>query len=95
LNLEQYEQRLRQLPCVVCFYKGMVDPADPKKCEALHHAGHDTDRSDWNQVPICHYHHQGSGGIHTLHRRGFEAQNKMTEMDMLAITRKLYAKEFE
>lgn len=90
LNLEQFEARLYQLPCVVCHHMGLKGDA-----EELHHAGHATDRSDWNQVPICKQHHQGPNGIHGLHRRGFEARYKITEMDLLAITRKLYAKEFE
>jgi hypothetical protein len=64
------------------------------RCEELHHAGHATDRSDWNQVPLCREHHTGANGIHGLHRRGFERRYNMTEMDMLGITRKLYAKEF-
>ena len=64
-------------------------------CEELHHAGRDTDRSDWNQVPICHEHHTGPNGIHGLRRRGFEARYNLTEMDMLALTRELYAREYE
>lgn len=89
MNLAKYEQRLRALPCVVCFHMGLQG-----QCEELHHAGKDTDRSDWNQVPICRSHHQGPNGIHGLHRRGFEARYKLTEMDLLAITRQLYAKEY-
>lgn len=90
MNLEQYEVRLRQLPCVVCVHMGLNG-----RCEELHHAGQATDRSDWNQVPICQQHHTGANGIHGLHRRGFESRYNLTEMDMLGITRKLYAKEFE
>lgn len=89
MNLTQFEARLRQLPCVVCDHMGMGG-----RCEELHHAGHDTDRSDWNQIPLCREHHQGASGIHGLRRRGFEARYKLTEMDLLARTRYLYAKEF-
>jgi hypothetical protein len=89
LNLQQFEARLRQLPCVVCDHMGLAG-----KCEELHHAGHSTDRSDWNQVPLCREHHQGATGIHGLHRRGFEARYKLTEMDLLSRTRYLYAKEY-
>jgi hypothetical protein len=88
MNLTQYEARLRQLECCVCHHMGMRGP-----CEELHHAGHATDRSDWNQVPICRTHHQGPLGVHPS-RRAFESRYKITEMDLLAITRKLYAEEF-
>lgn len=90
MNLQQFETRLRMLPCAVGVHMGL-----DCRCEELHHAGHDTDRSDWNQVPLCREHHQGANGIHGLHRRGFEARYRITEMDLLAITRKLYAQEFD
>ena len=90
VNLDKYEQRLRQLPCVVGVVTGQGCA-----CEELHHAGATTDRDDWNQIPVCREHHQGASGIHGLRRRGFEARYKTTEMKLLALTRKLYAKEFE
>lgn len=90
MNLQQFETRLRMLPCVVCHHMGIDQP-----CEELHHAGSATDRSDWNQVPLCRGCHQGPNGIHGLRRRGFEARYRITEMDLLAITRKLYAQEFD
>lgn len=89
VNLAQYESRLRQLPCVVGVHTGEGCP-----CEELHHAGEAADRDDWNQVPICQAHHTGPNGIHGLRRRGFEARYKTTEMKLLALTRKLYAKEY-
>lgn len=90
MNVDQYKSRLRLLPCVVCFYMGQKTP-----CDELHHAGDATDRDDWNLIPLCHDCHQGPNGIHGLHRRGFEARYKTTEMKLLAITRRIYAKEFE
>lgn len=90
MNLERYESRLRQLPCIVGHHMGMTC-----KCEELHHAGEATERSDWAQVPLCHEHHQGATGVHGLRRRAFEARYKLTDVQMLAITRQLYAKEFE
>ena len=89
MTLKQYEARLRLLPCVVCTHMGQTRP-----CEELHHAGDATDRDDWNQIPVCHSCHQGPNGIHGLRRRGFESRYKTTEMKLLALTRKLYAKEF-
>lgn len=90
MKLETFEARLRLLPCVVC----LVHEGIHRPCEELHHAGDASDRSDWNQIPLCRGHHQGPNGIHGLHRRGFEARYKTTEMKLLAETRRLYAKEF-
>lgn len=88
MNVQQYESRLRALPCVVGVHLGMAC-----RCEELHHAGDATDRDDWNQIPICRNHHQGPNGIHPS-RRTFEMKTKTTEMKLLALTRKLYAKEY-
>lgn len=90
MNLAKYETRLRALPCVVCRHMGQSGP-----CEELHHAGEHTERNDWAQVPLCFQHHQGPLGIHGLHRRAFESRYKLTDVRMLAITRELYAKEYE
>ena len=88
MNLDQYEARLRQLPCAVGHAIGLKCG-----CEELHHAGGATDRDDWNQIPICHDHHQGPLGIHPS-RRAFENRYKLTEMKLLAVTRRMYAKEY-
>lgn len=89
MNLDKYEARLRTLPCVVCLHMGTTGP-----CEELHHAGDATDRDDWNQIPVCKSCHNGPNGIHPSRRR-FEMRTKTTEMKLLALTRKLYAKEYE
>lgn len=90
MNLKKYESRLRQLPCIVGHVTGLGC-----ECEELHHAGDSTERSDWAQIPLCHEHHQGPTGVHGLHRRAFHARYKLTDVQMLAITRELYAKEYE
>lgn len=64
-------------------------------CEELHHVGDNSERNDWAIVPLCREHHQGTTGVHGLRRRAFEARYKLSDVKMLAITRKLYAKEFE
>lgn len=91
MNLQRYEARLRLLPCVVCFsHEGRMTP-----CEELHHVGDPaTERNDWNQIPICQTHHTGPNGVHGLHRREFVRRYKLTDLQMVAITRALYAKEF-
>lgn len=89
MNAKQYEQRLRALPCVVGVHTGQGCG-----CEELHHVGDAEERDDMNQVPLCHEHHQGSTGVHGLRRRAFEARYKLSDLKMLAITRRLYLKEF-
>lgn len=90
MNIDEYEARLRSLPCAVGEALGLGC-----RCEELHHAGPPTDRDDWNQIPICRDHHNGPLGIHPS-RRAFESRYKgLTEMKLLAITRRMYAKEYE
>lgn len=90
MNLSVYKDRLTWLPCIVGHVTGLGC-----KCEELHHAGEATERNDWALVPLCKEHHQGATGIHGLHRRAFAARYKLSDVKMLAITRELYAKEFE
>lgn len=90
MNLAKYEQRLRELPCIVGHVMGQAC-----KCEELHHAGEATERNDWAQVPLCKEHHVGASGVHGLHRRTFHMRYKLTDVKMLALTRELYAKEYE
>lgn len=89
MNQQQYESRLRLLPCVVGHHIGQAC-----RCEELHHVGPADERDDMNQVPICHAHHSGSEGVHGLHRRTFAMRYRLSDLQMLAITRKLYLKEF-
>lgn len=92
MNQEQYEARLRLLPCVVAHHLGTT-----KHCEGgltLHHAGPHDERDDANLVPLCYGHHQGPMGVHGLHRRAFERHYRLSDFKMLAITRRLYMREF-
>jgi hypothetical protein len=90
VNLALFKSRLASLPCVVGEVTGQACRA-----EELHHAGEHTERNDWALVPLCREHHQGATGVHGLHRREFHARYKLTDVRMLAITRELYAKEYE
>lgn len=89
MRVDQYEARLRALPCIVGTVTGQGC-----KCEELHHVGAAEDRDDMNQVPLCLEHHKGSTGVHGLHRRAFAARYKLNDLKLLAITRRLYLKEF-
>lgn len=63
--------------------------------QELHHVGEATERNDWAQIGLCREHHQGKTGIHGLHRRAFHMRYQLSDVKMLALTRQLYAKEFE
>lgn len=89
MNQAQYESRLRALPCVVGFHIGLGC-----SCEELHHVGDADERDDTNQVPICVEHHKGATGVHGLHRREFHRRYRLSDLQMLAITRRLYMKEY-
>lgn len=89
MNQSQYEARLRLLPCIVGHHIGQ-----DCRCEELHHAGPPEERDDMNLVPLCREHHQGPMGVHGLHRRAFDRHYRLSDFKMLAITRRLYLKEF-
>lgn len=89
MNQAQFEARLRALPCIVGTVTGQGC-----RCEELHHVGPADERDDANQVPLCHEHHEGPTGVHGLHRRAFHARYKLSDLQMLAITRRLYMKEY-
>lgn len=70
--------KLREFGCVIC-----------RAPAAIHHcftgAG---GRKDHDKVlPLCHYHHQGDQGIHTLSRRIWE-EKYSTETELLEKVRK-------
>lgn len=89
MNARSYERNLRELPCIV----GTVTGEDCS-CETLHHVGMPEDRDDMNQVPLCNEHHQGATGVHGLHRREFARRYKLSDLKLLAITRRLYIQRF-
>lgn len=61
----EYWSRVAELGCII---KGCGRPP------SIHHAGTGAGgRKDHRKVlPLCHYHHQGVQGIHTLSRRVWE-----------------------
>lgn len=63
--------RLREMGCVVCRNTGL-GPTPP----AIHHCHTGAGgRKDHDKViAICHYHHQGKEGIHTIGRGPWEAK---------------------
>ena len=81
-------ERVASLPCVICLFKLGKKTYG---CEA-HHTGDASERDDDAAAPLCHEHHQGSTGIHGLHRRGFYRFWKITNQWLLARTNELLMK---
>lgn len=82
MSIEDYKERIHELPCVVCWKKLGVKTYGVH----AHHAGEAEERSDWALIPLCHEHHQGGAGIHGLHRRGFYRLWKTNNNELLAWT---------
>jgi hypothetical protein len=89
MNVTTYHRRLFALPCIVGHHMGMAC-----RCEEIHHVGDAEERDDFAVVGLCVEHHRGATGVHGLHRRAFHARYKLTDVQMLAIARRLYAKEY-
>ena len=85
MSVKSYQDRVRALGCVVCEHLEQHSMEDV----SLHHVESIRDSlSEWVVVPLCHFHHQGSGGVHALGRRGFVARYKLTDIDLLALVAK-------
>jgi hypothetical protein len=88
MTARDHMERVASLPCLICkFCLGQE-----RYGVQVHHAGEHTERDDWAVVPLCPDHHQGSEGVHGLHRRGFERRWKVSDVKLLAWTNKLLAK---
>jgi Recombination enhancement, RecA-dependent nuclease len=81
LSAKDYENRVRDIGCIVCLHLGVSgSPA------SIHHVESIRDGlSSYAVVPLCPGHHTGPEGVHGLSRRGFEARYKLTEIDLLAM----------
>lgn len=88
MSARDHMGRVAGLPCVICKFCLGVEQYGVQ----VHHAGEATDRDDWAVVSLCPEHHQGSEGVHGLHRRGFERRWKVNDVKLLAWTNKLLAK---
>lgn len=72
--------RVAQLPCIVC--------GDEYVC--VHHAltGAGGRRNHMAVLPLCHNHHQGREGIHTIGRKAWQAKYGH-EIELLERVKKL------
>lgn len=89
MSASDYIERVAGLPCIICYFKlnRKVYLGD------VHHTGDADERDPWAITKLCHEHHQGSTGIHGLHRRPFYSFWKVSNNWLLARTNELLAKE--
>lgn len=77
----EHMSRVAELGCILCRQLGAIDsPAE------LHHIFDSATRSDWLVIPLCPYHHRGSGGFHGMGERAFNRTYKTSEAKLLALT---------
>lgn len=87
MNKEDYVSILHTLPCAATF----IILGKRVKAQEVHHPEFIRDGlSDWMGIPLTIDMHRGANGIHGLSRRGFERRYKVTEMDLIAATIKLF-----
>ena len=77
---KQYMDRVAQLPCAICGALGVH----------VHHrrtgVGMGRRASNFDTIPLCPEHHQGTTGIHGMGRKAFERHHGVTELDLLSMT---------
>ncbi len=92
LGSKTYRAFVRQLLCCVCLRDSWVPSrrSDGYQTECAHTGDHGTGQkaSDFNCIPLCHWHHAHDGHEHSYHRnaRNFFAY---WELDREAIIRQL------
>lgn len=82
MSLEDYVERIHELPCVICWKK----LGQKVYGVHAHHVGEASERSDWALAPLCHEHHEGATGVHGLRRRGFDRFWKTNDIELLGWT---------
>jgi hypothetical protein len=71
---------------VVCRMQGVIQEG---RTYAHHVESVRDELSDYATVALCHYHHQGGGGVHTLSRKVFAMRYQLSDVDLLALTNRL------
>lgn len=76
---ERWEQ-LRALGCVICGQHAHIHHC---------HTGAGGRKDHDKVIPLCHFHHQGAEGIHTLSRRVWEAKYGTEAEHLSALSERL------
>lgn len=66
---------LAEAGCVVCRNEGLGEtPASIHHLIGIGYRGMGRKSSDEHTIPLCHHHHQGAQGIHSLGQHAWEAR---------------------
>ena len=90
MTRKEYIARIHDLGCVVCEVMGMQQSTPT---EAHHVESVRDDNSDFAACALCVDHHRGANGVHGLGRRGFVIRYRLSDVDLLSLTIKAWAKE--
>lgn len=87
MNAQEYLRRVHGLPCVVCprIGKTQITPTVAHHVESVR-----DELSAYATVAICDECHKL---LHHMSRRGFASFTKLTDVDLVALTIKAFAKE--
>ena len=79
---KQHKAALADMPCAICL---RIHGAHEGGNVTLHHLrSGGWGKGDYNTlIPLCHNHHQGAEGIHTLGTKAWERQFGVTQQDLL------------
>jgi predicted class III extradiol MEMO1 family dioxygenase len=90
VNARAYLAKIHELGCVVCSHMGV----EQSSITEAHHVESVRDsNADFATVALCIDHHRGKNGVHGLGRRGFVTRYGLTDIDLLALTVKAWAKD--
>lgn len=79
--------RVAALGCILCQHLGYGEtPAEVHHPRTGAGMGRRADHTDG--VPLCVEHHRGDTGLHGLGRKAFEREYGITELDLIALTKK-------
>ena len=86
---EAHLDRLAAIGCVLCVAKG-----GPISVAEIHHirtgTGAGRRSSHFDAIPLCVSHHRhGKEALHAIGRRAFERLHKITELELLVLTKEL------
>lgn len=84
-----YLAAVRELPCIICTSFGEPQTTPTAAHHVIHGRYGQRRTPDVQAIPLCHFHHQGSGGVHTIPaewraRYGLDVEYVAVTQDRLA-----------
>lgn len=91
---KQRAKQLVEIGCIVCIIHEKVrTEACIHHLTGIKYRGTGKKASDEHTLPLCHNHHQGKDGIHTIGMRPWEGKYG-TQTELLAITNNLIGMDY-